>query len=71
MYLNINITKALSEINTSIFIVLGKQYSESKNIAQEYTQTNPSVETEFIDGAKRLPQLETPDTLYESMNIFF
>lgn len=71
MYLNINITKALSEINTSIFIVFGKQYSESKNIAQEYTQTNPSVETEFIDGAKRLPQLETPDTLYESMNIFF
>jgi len=71
MYLNINIARALSEINTSIFIVFGKCYGESRNIAQEYTQTNSSVETEFIEDAKMLPQLETPDALYESMNIFF
>lgn len=71
MYLNINIAKALSEINTSIFIVLGRYCEESKNIAQEYTQINSSVEVEFIEDAKMLPQLETPDALYESMSIFF
>lgn len=71
MYLNINVTKALSEINTSIFIVLGKYYEESKHIEKEYTQTNSSVETEYIENAKMLPQLETPDALYENMRIFF
>lgn len=71
MYMNINITKALSEINTSIFITFGKYCKESKNIADEYASINPSVETEFIEDTKVLPQLEAPEKLYEKMKIFF
>lgn len=71
MYLNINITKALSEINTSIFIALGQYGKENKNIAEEYITINPSVEVEFIEDVKMIPQLELPESLYEKMNIFF
>ena len=71
MYLNINIVKALSEINHSIFIVLGESKQDAKAIGAEYTKINPSIEAEFIRSAKQLPQLETPEALYEDMRIFF
>lgn len=71
MYLNINITKALSEINTSIFIVYGKHCDDSQSIIKKYIEVNPSIEAEFIENAKMLPQLESPEELYEKMDIFF
>lgn len=71
MYLNININKALEEINTSIFIVAGSHRAGIKSIVNNYIEINPSIEAEYIEDACFLPQLESPDHIYEKMKIFF
>lgn len=71
LYLNININKALSEINNSIFITAGKHCENIDRILKNYCELNPAIEAEIISNAKYLPQLEVPEELYEKMNIFF
>ena len=69
-YVNANITKALKEINNSIFIIEGNQISGAEEIVNNYLKLNPSIESEYIADTKRYPQLENPEMLLELMNIF-
>lgn len=71
LYLNINITKALSEINNSIFITAGKNCENIESTVKDYLEINPAIESEYIEHTKMLPQIEAPNELYDQMSIFF
>lgn len=69
-YVNANISHALKEINNSIFIINGKKRDDSIAVTESYLAVNPSIEADYINDAKMLPQLETPDELYQHMSLF-
>lgn len=69
-YVNINIRKALSKINHSIFVIGGEQEENISSILHQYTEINPSIETATISKTKHLPQMEAPDKVYNLMRIF-
>ena len=69
-YVNVNITHALSDINTSLFLIAGDKCEDSRDIIQEYTKINPAIESVLIEDTKLLPQLESPDVLYAHMKVF-
>lgn len=69
-YVNINIKKALSKINHSIFIIGGEKEDNISSILHQYTEVNPSIETATIAKTKHLPQLEAPEKVYNLMRIF-
>lgn len=69
-YVNVNITHALSAINTSLFLIAGDKCEDSRDIIQEYTKINPAIESVLIEDTKLLPQLESPDVLYAHMKVF-
>lgn len=69
-YVNANISKALKEINNSIFIIEGAQNPGAKETVDSYLKLNPSIESEYIADTKLYPQLETPEMVLEHLNIF-
>ncbi len=71
LYLNINIKKALSEINNSIFIAAGKHCDNIQSIMSEYAEINPAIEIDYIEDSKMLPHMENPSDIYRTMKIFF
>lgn len=70
-YTKCNITNALKKIDNSIFLVGGESVNNIDKILDEYKDYNPAIETAVIPNAKKLPQLETPDVLYELIHTFF
>lgn len=69
-YVNLSITHALKEINHSIYLIGGSDLPSIHTVAEEYTQLNAAVETEFIKECKYLPQLETPKSLLHLLDIY-
>lgn len=70
-YTKCNITNALKKIDNSLFLVGGECTENIDKILEEYKGYNPAIETALIPDAKKLPQLETPDALYELIRTFF
>ena len=70
-YVNANISHALKELNHSVFLVCGKKCEDIEATVESYLERNPAIEAEYIDKAKYLPQIETPEELYNKMKIFF
>ena len=69
-YINFSISRALSEINNSIYIINGADTINYKQIAKEYQQQNASIETNVIYHAKHFPQLENPSGLLKHCSIY-
>jgi pimeloyl-ACP methyl ester carboxylesterase len=69
LYLNININKAVSEINNNIILIAGRHCNSIEHTVDEYTTLNPAVEVVYIDDAKYLPQLEDPEEFYDVISI--
>jgi pimeloyl-ACP methyl ester carboxylesterase len=70
-YMNVNIGRALEEINNSIFIIGGEEELHIQEIIKNYVNLNHSIEYNYLSRAKHLPQIETPHSLLEQMKIFF
>lgn len=70
-YTTINIKHCLKELNNSIFIIVGKEREEYKEIAEEYADIIPSIEIVELEKSKYLPQLEIPEDFTEQINILF
>lgn len=70
-YTKCNINNALKKIDNSLFLVGGACTENMDKILEEYKDYNPAIETALIPNVKRLPQLETPDALYELIHTFF
>lgn len=69
-YINFSVSRALSEINNSIYIINGADTVNYKQIAKEYQQQNASIETNIIYHAKHFPQLENPSGLLKHCSIY-
>lgn len=70
-YTGINASRALKDINNSIFILSGEYDENSREIAADYQDLNPSVEISVIEKTKHLPHLENPSAVINAMSIFF
>lgn len=70
-FVNINITHALKQINNSITLICGTDLDNATGIMDEYTELNPSIETNIIADTKYLPQLEKPSSLLSQIRIYF
>ena len=70
-YTTINIKHCLKELDNSIFIIIGKEKEEYKEIAEEYADIIPSVEIVEVEKTKYLPQLELPEEFTEQVNVLF
>lgn len=69
-YLCANVTRALKDINNSIFI-LGSEFEPNiKETIADYTEINPSIETSILKDLKHLPQLEKPTEVFQAIKIY-
>lgn len=69
-YTNNSINHALKNIDLSIAILAGEAEPDIDEITDSYVALNPSIESCKIKQAKHLPQLETPDSFVETLNIY-
>lgn len=69
-YTGINATRAVKDINNSIFIIGSELETDIRKTIKEYTDLNSSIEGAIISGTKHLPQLEKPAELLSQIRIF-
>lgn len=69
-YTNANIIRTLRSINKNIHILAGREIPGIEITIKEYQYYNPAIETEYIEFAKELPQLETPDEILKYINLY-
>lgn len=60
-YMNANILHALKEINNGIYLIVGEETEDIKNISENYTYYNNLIETFTISKTKLLPHMEKPE----------
>lgn len=69
-YLTVDLTKAIKEINNSIYIVGGQQEDNIRDTINEYTSLNSSIEVSFVPDTKHVPHLERPSEVLSIMNLY-
>lgn len=69
-YTNINIVHALRKINNSIYLIGSKELNGIEKIIDTYISQNPSIEASYLSNSKYLPQMEIPEKLLETLNIY-
>ena len=69
-YTSINVTRAIKDINNSIFIIGSEHEPDIRKTIDIYTALNPSIEGAIINGTKHLPQLEKPAELLSQIKIY-
>lgn len=70
-YTGINTSRALKDINNSIYILAGEYEENMKETVADYHELNSSIEIATIKNTKHLPQLENPAEVLNAMSIFF
>lgn len=66
-----NIIPCLKDITNSIFILSGAGNPENLQIADQYKEIAPSIESVALEKTKFLPQLESPELVLEQIRILF
>ena len=69
-YINTDITQILKDTNKNIHILAGREITDIKETVKEYQYYNPSIEAEYIDYTRELPQLEAPKEINKYLNIY-
>ena len=69
--MNIDITRALKEIDNSLYIVEGEAENNGQAITESYQAVNPSVEVFTIKETNHYPHVEAPEKFLEQVGIFF
>lgn len=64
-YTMLNVSHCLKSIKKNIFIIVGKNLDEYKEIAEEYQDVLPYVNIYSVEDTKYLPQLEKPEEVAE------
>ena len=70
-YTKCNITKTLEKIDNSIYILGGEAEQDIDLIIKEYTKCNPAIESSTIPTTKHLPQIENPEEVSSTVQMFF
>jgi len=69
-YTNINITRALSKINNSIYIISGMDKSNAGAVTESYLKYNHAIEHHYIENTKQLPHMEETEKTLDIINMF-
>ncbi|MCD8082908.1 MAG: alpha/beta fold hydrolase [Clostridiales bacterium] len=69
-YTKCNMIQALKEMNHSICLIGGDKTDHIDYILKEYQVYNSSIETELIADTGKYPHIETPDQLYQLVQIY-
>ena len=69
-YTNVNIVRALKEINNNVHILASEELPNIRKNMKEYQYHNPAVEVEYVDYVKELPQLEAPEKVLDYLKIY-
>ena len=69
-YTNVNIVRALKEINNNVHILASEELPNIRKNMKEYQYHNPAVEVEYLDYVKELPQLEAPEKVLDYLKIY-
>lgn len=69
-YTNIDVIHALKNIENQIYIIGSRERKNSVAILDSYTDYNHKIETAYISNSKYLPQMEIPEKLNETLQIF-
>ena len=59
-----SLSRALSTLN-NITVINGRENPGAKEVAEQFVNLNPTIETYRIVNSKLLPQLEQPLELYK------
>ena len=70
-YTKCNITKPLEKIDNSIYILGGEAEPDIDLTIKEYTKCNPAIESSTIANTRHLPQLENPEEVSATVQMFF
>lgn len=69
-YTNANIIRTLKNINQNIHILAGHEIKDIETTIKEYLYYNPSIEIEYIEYTKELPQLEAPEEVLKYIHLY-
>ena len=69
-YTTVSISKAVSKIDNSIYIINGSCDTNAIDAAKLYKSLNPAIESVTIENAKHYPQIEQPVKFIKNINIF-
>lgn len=69
-YTTVSISKAVSKIDNSIYIINGSCDTTAIESAKLYKSLNPAIESVTIENAKHYPQIEQPLKFIKNINIF-
>lgn len=70
-YTKCNIVNALKKVDNSIYIIGGENLPFIHEIIDEYKEYNSAIESSIIKNTKKLPQLENPTELLQTVNMYF
>lgn len=70
-FTNLNIAHGLKAINNNLYVVMGEDEPNAKEIVSSYTDLNPVIESSCIPNTKHLPHLEKPEAILDICNMFF
>ena len=70
-FMNLNLSHGLKAINHNLYIVMGEDEPNAKEIVTGYTSLNPVIEHSYVPNTKHLPHLENPAAILEICNMFF
>ena len=69
-YTTVSISKAVSKIDNSIYIINGSCDTNAIESAKLYKSLNPAIESVTIENAKHYPQIEQPVKFIKNIDIF-
>ena len=69
--MNTDITRALKEIDNSLYIVEGEDEPNGAAIVEAYQKVNPAIESATIPCSKHFPHIENVEAFLEQVGAFF
>lgn len=70
-YTNINIIPALKKIENPIYLIGSREMETALRTIDSYVKYDENIETAYISGCKKLPQLEQTEKLNQILHMFY
>lgn len=69
-YTKNSIEHAVKKLEVPFYLILSRNGKDAIANADTYTRLNSSIETVYLSNCKKYPQLEVPDKVVETVNLF-
>ena len=69
-YMDNCILHALKKLSIPFYVVESRSNPDSVQIVTSYAKQSSMIETAYISNVKHLPQLESPEQLFDCLSVF-